>query len=129
MKTNTPHVSTSPGATSVDTVDLSKICEFSGRTVSAHLRHPGRIDPVSHVFTIIPNVDTESLLCHASETLASLDAMSSDLAYELEGSRRNVALAINQLAVLGELLVNRVLDNLERSDGIPEAVPKNSSYK
>ena len=33
---------------------------------------------------------------------------------ELEGSRRNVALAIQQLAVLGELLVNRVLDNLEQ---------------
>ncbi len=30
--------------------------------------------PVSPVFTILPNVDTQSLLCHASETLASLNA-------------------------------------------------------
>jgi hypothetical protein len=38
----------------------------------------------------------------------------------LEGSRRNVALAIQQLAVLGELLVNRVLDNLEQPTSPPK---------
>ncbi|MNF00890.1 hypothetical protein D3C80_1997940 [compost metagenome] len=49
--------------------------------------------------------------------------MSTDLACELEGSRRNVALAIQQLAALGGLLVNRALDNLDPPGGLPEAAP------
>lgn len=47
--------------------------------------------------------------------------MTTDMACDLEGSRRNVALAIQQLAVLGELLVNRALDNLDPPDGVSEA--------
>ena len=47
-----------------------------------------------------------------SETLASADAMVSDLAFDLEGSRRHVALGIQQLIELGALLANRVLDNV-----------------
>ncbi|SDV06785.1 DUF6124 family protein [Pseudomonas mucidolens] len=86
---------------------------------------PDRPDPVSPFFTIVPNADTTSLLCHACETLASLNVMTTDLASELEGSRRNVALAIQQLAVLGELLVNRALDNLEPPVGLP-AAPSNN---
>jgi hypothetical protein len=125
MKKTTPNSPESPDFPPVDTVDLSRLSEVTESTVSARLRNLARPDPVSHVFTIIPNVDTESLLCHACETLASLNVMTSDLACELEGSRRNVALAIQQLAVLGELLVNRVLDNLVPPEGLPEA-PSNS---
>ena len=47
-----------------------------------------------------------------SETLASADAMASDLAFDLEGSRRQVALGIRQLIELSGLLANRVLDNV-----------------
>jgi hypothetical protein len=113
MKKTTPNPSQSPDLPPADFVELSKLSEITERLVSARLRNPDRPDPVSHVFTIVPNVDTESLLCHACETLASLNVMATDLACELEGSRRNVALAIQQLAVLGELLVNRALDNLD----------------
>ena len=62
---------------------------------------------------MVPDVDIEAMLCHASETLSSLSVMSADLARELEGPRRQVILAIQQLAALSELLVNRALDNLE----------------
>ena len=99
---------------------MTSLSEVAAPLLSARFRDPGDPAPISHIFTINPNVDTESLLCHASETLASLNAMSTDLAYELEGSRRNVALAIQQLAVLGELLVNRVLDNLEQPTHPPK---------
>ncbi|WP_404943140.1 DUF6124 family protein, partial [Pseudomonas sp. FW305-3-2-15-C-LB1] len=44
-----------------------------------------------------------------SETLASLNAMTTDLAFELEGVHRHKLLATQQLIVLGELLVERVL--------------------
>jgi Family of unknown function (DUF6124) len=127
MKKNTPNSPQSPDLSSADTTDLSKLTEVAERTVSARLRNPGRPDPISHVFTIIPNVDTESLLCHACETLASLNVMTTDFAAELEGSHRNMALAIQQLALLGELLVNRALDNLDPPEGLPEG-PSNSAH-
>jgi len=115
----------SPQTPDAESIDISKLSDITEPLVSARLRNPSRPDPVSHVFTIIPNIDTESLLCHACETLASLNVMATDLACELEGSRRNVTLAIQQLAVLGELLVNRALDNLDPPSGLPE--PPSSS--
>lgn len=118
MTKSNPNSSNSPNTSAFDTIDISKLSEITEPLVSARLRNPNRPDPVSHVFTIIPNVDTESLLCHACETLASLNVMSTDLACELEGSRRNVALAIQQLAAMGELLVNRALDNLDPPEGL-----------
>lgn len=65
---------------------------------------------------MIPDLDNETLLAHASETLASLNVMASDLAFELEGTRRHVALAIQQMISLGELLVNRALDNYDQPE-------------
>lgn len=76
-------------------------------------RRSRKSEPVSHIFTILPDVDTESLLCHACENLASLNVMATNLAGEVEGPQRNVTLAIQQLTVLSELPVNRVLDNLD----------------
>jgi hypothetical protein len=75
--------------------------------------HSQNREPLSHIFTILPDVDTESLLCHACENLASLNVMATNLAGEVEGPQRNVTLAIQQLTVLSELLVNRALDNLD----------------
>lgn len=103
-----------------ETLDLAELSKITERRVSARLRNPNHLDPVSHVFTILPDIDTPSLLAHACETLASLNVMSTDLACDLESSRRNVALAIQQLAVVAELLVNRALDNLDPPDGLPE---------
>ena len=69
-------------------------------------------DP-SQVFTLINGIDTESLLANLSETLASANAMINDLAFDLDGSRRHVALGILQLIELGGLLANRALDNVD----------------
>ncbi|SFB51390.1 hypothetical protein SAMN03159488_04641 [Pseudomonas sp. NFIX10] len=55
-------------------------------------------------------IDTECLLTNLSETLASANATISDLAFELEGSRRHIVLGVQQLIELSELLANRVLD-------------------
>jgi hypothetical protein len=121
MKKINPDHSKSPDPTDVDTTDLSNLSKTTERTVSARLRNPNRPDPVSHVFSINPNVDTEALLCHATETLASLNVMTTDLACELEGSRRNEALAIQQLVVLAELMVNRALDILDPPCGLSMA--------
>lgn len=65
------------------------------------------------LFTVAKNADNESLLANLSETLASADAMVSNLAFDLEGPRRYIALGIKQLIELSSLLANRVLDNVD----------------
>lgn len=109
MKKQSPPENSSE-SDSLDPVPFSDITEPA---VSARLRNPRQSDPVSHIFTIIPGVDTATLLCHACETLASLNVLITDLACDLQSSKRNVALSIQQLAVVGELLVNRALDNID----------------
>ncbi|AUM67934.1 DUF6124 family protein [Pseudomonas fluorescens] len=69
-------------------------------------------DP-SQLFTVVNGVDTETLLANLSENLASANAMVSDLAFDLKGSRRHVAMGIQQLIELSSLLANRALDNVE----------------
>ncbi|OOG11427.1 DUF6124 family protein [Pseudomonas sp. C9] len=115
MKKITPN----PPETSMDS-DSLKLFEATERATSKRLRNPTHADPVSHVFTILPNIDTESLLSHACETLASLNVLTTDLACKLEGSNRSLALSIQQLAVIGELLINRALDNLDPPEGVSE---------
>ena len=62
---------------------------------------------------ILPDIDTESLLAHACESLASANVMIIDFATYLSGSQRNTALAIAQIIMLAELAVNRALDNVD----------------
>jgi hypothetical protein len=65
------------------------------------------------IFSIVPNVHSETLLAHACETLASASVMASELAFILEGPKCNLALAIEQMISLAELSVNRVLDQVD----------------
>lgn len=113
MKKTTRNPLENPTPSESEDLDLTQLSQATQRAVSARLRNPKHPDPVSHVFTILPDVDTPTLLGHASETLASLNVMTTDLADQLEGSHRNVALAMQQLAVLAEMLINRALDNLD----------------
>ncbi|WLG51647.1 DUF6124 family protein [Pseudomonas sp. FP1742] len=113
MKKTTRNPLENPAISESEDLDLTQLSKATQRAVSARLRNPKQPDPVSHVFTILPDVDTPTLLGHASETLASLNVMTTDLADQLEGSHRNVALAMQQLAVLAEMLINRALDNLD----------------
>lgn len=64
------------------------------------------------IFCIAQNIDPETLLVQASETLASLNAITTDIAFELEGAQRHKLLATQQLIVLGELLVEKALNAL-----------------
>ena len=113
MKKTKPKPRGNPVTPESETLDLTQLFKATQHAVSARLRNPKQPDPVSHVFTILPDVDTPTLLAHASETQASMNVMTTDLADQLEGSHRNVALAIQQLAVLAEMLINRALDNLD----------------
>jgi hypothetical protein len=67
----------------------------------------------SKIFLINPDIDNHTLLEYACESLASANVMASDFARYLEGSHCNTMLGIQQSIMLGELAVNRVLDNLD----------------
>ncbi|MCY1559595.1 hypothetical protein D9M68_966470 [compost metagenome] len=69
--------------------------------------------PSVQLFTVSDNVDTETLLANLSETLASANAVLSDLLFDLDGSRRHVALGVAQMIELGTLLANKALDRVE----------------
>lgn len=79
MKKVTPNPPEVPTSSTSDPVDPIPLSETAQRAVSARLRNPSHPDPVSHVFTIVPDVDTPTLLVHASETLASINAMTTEI--------------------------------------------------
>lgn len=65
------------------------------------------------MFIVNPEIDTETLLAHACESLASANVMTMDMADQMKGPRRNSLLGIAQVIMLGELAVNRALDQLD----------------
>jgi hypothetical protein len=67
------------------------------------------------MFVVAPQMDNESLLAHACESLASASVMTSDIAAYVATPQRHTILAIQQIIMLAELAVNRVLDNVEIS--------------
>jgi len=65
------------------------------------------------MFQVAPDQDSESLLVHACESLAQASLMTSDIAAYIDLPQRRTILAIQQIIMLAELAVNRVLDNHE----------------
>ncbi|MNY29715.1 hypothetical protein D3C86_1637740 [compost metagenome] len=96
----------------------NKLHEAADRALDHYLNPPRQ--SVTHkpntMFVIAPGIDTETLLAHACESLASASVMASDFAGFLQGSQRNTLLGIAQVIMLGELAVNRALDNLDPQD-------------
>ena len=68
------------------------------------------------MFIVDPELDTESLLAHACESLSSANVMTLDLADRTQGTSRNTLLGIAQVIMLGELAVNRALDRIDPPD-------------
>ncbi|MHC8354647.1 DUF6124 family protein [Pseudomonas sp. LB3P81] len=68
------------------------------------------------MFTVNPEIDVETLLGHACESLASANVMVMDLADHMDGTSRNSLLGIAQVIMLGELAVNRALDQLDPAE-------------
>ncbi|PMV18040.1 MULTISPECIES: DUF6124 family protein [unclassified Pseudomonas] len=55
-------------------------------------------------------ISSEDLLVNLSETLASANALSCDIAFNLEGAPREALLGVAQLIELAQLLAERVHD-------------------
>jgi hypothetical protein len=76
----------------------------------------------STLFMVNPQSDTETLLVNACESLAWATVMLGDFAGMLEGPNRNTLLGIAQVVMLGELAVNKALDNVELKQPAPGLV-------
>jgi len=68
------------------------------------------------LFTVSPNINTETLLANASEDLLSISAIAADLADNVDGSSRSKALALNRMADGVHLLVEQALDHLDEPE-------------
>ncbi|MHC8328306.1 DUF6124 family protein [Pseudomonas sp. LB1P83] len=67
----------------------------------------------STIYLVAPDTDDETLLVNACESMASASVMLSNFAGLMEGPHRNTVLGIQQVVMLGELAVNRMLDRLD----------------
>lgn len=65
------------------------------------------------MYFVNPEVDAQTLLGSACESLASASVMTMDVADHTEGTHRNTLLGITQVIMLAELAVNRALDQLD----------------
>ncbi|QAY85942.1 DUF6124 family protein [Pseudomonas arsenicoxydans] len=98
-----------------ESTDSKKFNEAADRALD-HYLNPAKASPPrkpSTMFLIAPDIDSESLLAHACESMASASVMASDFAGELQGPQRHKMLALQQIIMLGELAVNRALDNVD----------------
>jgi hypothetical protein len=71
-------------------------------------------NPPIWLFTVADGISTEDLLVNLSETLASANALSCDLAFDLDGPKREALLGVAQLIELAQLLADRVQEGARR---------------
>jgi hypothetical protein len=100
-----------------ETLDSQKLHEAAERALDHYLNPgPGIMATPrkpSSLFIVNPELNVETLLVHACESLASANVMATDLVDHLQGTSRNALLGIAQVIMLGELAVNRALDQLD----------------
>jgi hypothetical protein len=117
---NPPEADAIPDANSTSlyaSEDTRKLHEAADRALDFYLKPSAAIMSAPYIpnqmFLVNPKADTESLLANASESLASATVMLGDFAALLNGTHRKTLLGIAQVVMLGELAVNRALDNVE----------------
>lgn len=115
MKKLTPNPPETNDTSPYESADSNKLHDAAERALDHYLnplpkKCPGR--KPSEMFQISPDMDDESLLAHACESLASASVMASDVAAYVDSPQRHRILGIQQVIMLAELAVNRVLDNV-----------------
>ncbi len=74
---------------------------------------PSNSQPTDQLFTLLPNLNSETLLANASQDLASVQALAGNLAFEVDGPQRDAVLGIHRMVEGIQLMVDRVLDLVE----------------
>jgi len=114
----TPNPPQAESTSPYESLDSKKLHDAAERALDHYLKPSTtavRFHKPSSIFQVAPDMDNESLLVHACESLASASIMTSDIAAYVESPQRQTILAIQQIIMLAELAVNRVLDNVEIS--------------
>ena len=112
---NPPNTGPVPYDASFD-LDPEKIKAAADRALKIYL-NPGatkaQIAPrkPSSIFAIDPSADDETLLVDACDAFASASIIVNDLVGLTENPRRQTLLVLQRVITMGELAVNRVLDN------------------
>ena len=82
------------------------------RAINHYLNPSEKPEPPAEghgLFTVREGLDVETLLVNASEDLASVHALASHLAFEIEGNPRSVALGICRMLEGIQLMVDKTL--------------------
>ena len=114
----TPNPPESASTSPYQSPDSTKLHDAAERALDHYLKPSAaavRFHKPSSMFQVAPDMDNESLLVHACESLAQASLMTSDIAAYIDIPQRRTILAIQQIIMLAELAVNRVLDNHEIS--------------
>ncbi|WP_223519576.1 DUF6124 family protein [Pseudomonas sp. GL-B-19] len=102
-------------ASPYESIDSKKLHDAAERALNFYLNPAALMNNTprkpSTIYMIAPDVDHETLLVQTCENLASASVMASNVAALVEGTHRSTVLALQQVIMLGELAVNRMLDN------------------
>ncbi|RON28176.1 DUF6124 family protein [Pseudomonas lini] len=111
----TPNPPENPATSPYESFDSKKLHEAAERALDHHFAPPPNEKPKrkGKLFTVSPDIDTEALLANASEDLKSISAIAADLADDIDGTRRSVALALSRMADGVQLMVERALDHID----------------
>ncbi|MBC3270430.1 hypothetical protein HU765_10880 [Pseudomonas sp. SWRI81] len=112
----TPNPPESDPTSPYESLDSKKLHGAADRALDHYLCPPGATPPPRSsraMYAVTADFKNEDLLANACETLASAKNIANDFASLMPTSQRRTLLGIAQLIMLGELAVNRVLDNLE----------------
>ena len=106
---------TADPASPYETLDPKKLHAAAERALNFYLNPAALMNNTprkpSTMYMVAPDVGHEALLVQTCENLASASVMASDIAALVEGTHRNTLLALQQVVMLAELAVNRMLDN------------------
>ena len=123
MIKETPNPPETDDVSPYESIDSKKLNEAAERALDHYLNPSALKSPAtrkpSTMFMIAPDIKDEDLLAHTCESLAQANVMASDFSGYLEGPHRHTAMAIQQIVMLAELAVNRMLDNV----AVPNAAP------
>ncbi|CAI8954477.1 DUF3077 domain-containing protein [Pseudomonas sp. IT-P253] len=115
----TPNPPENPGTSPYESFDSKKLHEAAERALDVHFVPPKQTPPPKRkgqLFSVCPDINIEALLANASEDLLSISAIAADLADDVDGSRRSIALALSRMADGVHLLVDRALDYLDEPE-------------
>ncbi|MHC8371039.1 DUF6124 family protein [Pseudomonas sp. MDT1-85] len=112
----TPNPPETDPASPYESLDSKKLDDAADRALDHYICPPGSTPPPRRphaMYAVTADFKNEELLANACESLASAKTIAQDFAGLVPASQRRTLQGIAQLIMLGELAVNRVLDNLE----------------